>query len=373
MRKALGFWALLLLAGIALNGCQKIEARMELKRGNSLYKDEQYPDALKAFLKGLELDPEATFAWRSVGLCNLALFRPGKKTQENIDYANRAIEAFTLYLKDFPEAPKVLEYIVNLYFAAERLDEGIDYLKQFSIDHPLDNTVHLHMVSLMTKAGRIADALEWANTHEGSSQDPQVYYLIDQSARNWLNLSIDGYDAQIDYAFDMGSRMKARVGTSGTYFTHFDQHFGANPEFSVLNTSGFNGVFPSIQAKARTYFGLDFGKFSSDLYWNWIGDYRNWGGSTFIPLTRDANGNPNGGGDTVDATNTFDLNFAYRFETIGTIEDVAVSLNIRNLTDEDPPFFNGNQGGFMGGAWGYDNYTANPVGRLITLGIRTTF
>jgi len=29
-----------------------------------------------------------------------------------------------------------------------------------------------------------------------------VYYLIDQSARNWLNLSIDGFDAQIDYAFD---------------------------------------------------------------------------------------------------------------------------------------------------------------------------
>ena len=38
-----------------------------------------------------------------------------------------------------------------------------------------------------------------------------------------------------------------------------------------------------------------------------------------------------------------------------------MSLNVRNITDEDPSFFNGNQGGFMGGAWGYDNYTANPV------------
>ena len=167
--------------------------------------------------------------------------------------------------------------------------------------------------------------------------------------------------------------MHARVGTAGTYFTHYDQHFGTNPEFSVLNTSGFNGVFPSIQAKARTYFGVDVAKFSADLYWNWIGDYRNWGGSTFTPLTRDANGNPNGGGDKVDATNTFDLNMAYRFDKVGTIEDLSLSLNIRNVTDEDPPFFNGNQGGFMGGAWGYDNYTANPVGRLITLAVRTSF
>jgi len=31
------------------------------------------------------------------------------------------------------------------------------------------------------------------------------------------------------------------------------------------------------------------------------------------------------------------------------------------------------EGGFMGGAWGYDNYTANPIGRQITLGIRTNF
>ena len=219
--------------------------------------------------------------------------------------------------------------------------------------------------------------LEFANIANGATIGgtipTNVYYLIDQSARNWLNLSIDGFDAQIDYAFDMGDRMHARVGTAGTYFTHYDQQFGTNPEFSVLNTSGFNGVFPSIQAKARTYIGFDIEKFSADLFWNWIGDYRNWGGSTFAPLTRDANGNPNGGGDKVDATNTFDLHFAYKLEINKTIEDLSLSLDVRNVTDEDPPFFNGNQGGFMGGAWGYDNYTANPVGRLITLGVRTNF
>jgi iron complex outermembrane recepter protein len=219
--------------------------------------------------------------------------------------------------------------------------------------------------------------LEFANVANGAtiggSIPPVVYYLIDQSARNWLNLSIAGYDAEIHYHFDMGEKIKARVGTAGTYFTAFDQFFGTNPEFSVLNTSGFNGVFPSIQKKARTYLGMDIANFSADLYWNWIGSYRNWGGSTITPLTRDANGNPNGGGDTVEATNTFDLNFAYRLELGGVMEDMSLSLNIRNVTDEDPPFFNGNQGGFMGGAWGYDNYTANPVGRLVTLGIRTNF
>jgi iron complex outermembrane recepter protein len=222
-----------------------------------------------------------------------------------------------------------------------------------------------------------AQILEFANVANGAtiggSIPPNVYYLIDQSARNWLNLSIEGFDAQFDYMFNIGDKVTARFGSNGTYFTKYDQFFGTNPKFSVLNTSGFNGVFPSIQFKARTNAGVDVGKLSADVFWNHIGSYKNWGGSTIIPLTRDANGNPNGGGDTVAATNTFDLHVAYKLELGNTIEDLSLSLDVRNLTDEDPSFFNGNQGGFMGGAWGYDNYTANPVGRLITLGIRTNF
>src|SRR5688572_28167410 len=222
-----------------------------------------------------------------------------------------------------------------------------------------------------------AQILEFANVANGAtiagSIPPTVYYLIDQSARNWLNLSISGIDAQFDYMFNIGDKVKARFGASGTYFTKYDQHFGANPEFSVLNTSGFNGVFPSIQFKARASMGVDVGKLSADLFWNHIGDYKNWGGSTITPLTRDANGNPNGGGDTVEATNTFDLHLAYKLGFGGNFDDIGLSLDVRNLTDEDPSFFNGNQGGFMGGAWGYDNYTANPIGRQVTLAVRMNF
>jgi iron complex outermembrane receptor protein len=222
-----------------------------------------------------------------------------------------------------------------------------------------------------------AQILEFANVANGAtiggSIPPTVYYLIDQSARNWLNLSIEGYDANFDYRFDIGESVRARFGSSGTYFTKFDQHFGPNPTFSVLNTSGFNGVFPSIQFKARTYIGFDLGNFSADLFWNHVGDYKNWSGSTVRPLTRDANGNPSGGGDTVEATNTFDLHLAQKLSFGETFDDVTLSLDVRNIADEDPSFFNGNQGGFMGGAWGYDNYTANPIGRLISIGLRTNF
>ena len=132
-------------------------------------------------------------------------------------------------------------------------------------------------------------------------------------------------------------------------------------------------MFPSIQFKMRTSAGIDVGKLSADLFWNHIGSYKNWSNNSVEPIIRDANGNQESGGDTVDATNTFDLHLSYKLGFGQTFDDIGLSLDVRNLTDEDPPFFNGNQGGFMGGAWGYDNYTANPVGRQVTLAVRMNF
>ena len=223
----------------------------------------------------------------------------------------------------------------------------------------------------------LAQINEFANIANGAtiggSVPTQVVYLIDQNARNWLNLSIEGYDFQLGYTRDIGEKVKARFGTSGTYFTKFDQNFGETPTFSVLNTSGFNGVFASIQFKMRTSVGFDFGDLSTDLFWNHIGDYNNWSNNTVTPIIRDGNGNPSSGGDVVDATNTFDLHLGYKLPGTGVFENLGLSLDVRNLTDEDPSFMNHNQGGFQGGAWGYDNYTANPVGRQVTLAVRMNF
>ncbi len=100
-----------LLALPMLYGCQKLEARVEMKKGNSMYQQEQYSEALKEYQKGLELDPTATFEWRSVGLTALALYRPGDDSPKNLEYAHVATDAFEKYLKDNPEDLKVQDYM----------------------------------------------------------------------------------------------------------------------------------------------------------------------------------------------------------------------------------------------------------------------
>jgi iron complex outermembrane receptor protein len=130
----------------------------------------------------------------------------------------------------------------------------------------------------------------------------------------------------------------------------------------VINTTGFNTTFPSIRLNSRvgvtwdSTFGL-----SANLFWNHTGSYRNWSGTTVTPITR-VNGVPTGGGDKVKAGNFFDLHVGYEFEGEGLTDGLELFVDVNNLFDKDPPFYNSNNG--------YDTFSGNPLGRLTTLGVR---
>ncbi|HWI86392.1 MAG TPA: TonB-dependent receptor [Sphingomonas sp.] len=215
---------------------------------------------------------------------------------------------------------------------------------------------------------------EFANIANGASISGSVpaavYYLLDQSTRNALNLTVEGIDGQATYHHAIGDLGRFTIGTAFTYFTKFKQNFGGGTDFSILNTSGFNTTFPSVQFKNRAQLGWEMGGFSADLFWNHVGSYRNWSSSSLIPITVNAVGNPTGGGDHVKAGNTFDLHLQYEIQGEGAFRGWQIYLDGQNILDKDPPFYNGNTSGILGGAWGYNAFVSNPAGRIITVGIR---
>jgi len=157
-------------------GCHKFEARVHLKQGNVLYESEAYKNALEEFQKGLEIDPAATFAWRSVGLSAMALHRPGVEGEENKQYADTAIDAFTKYLKDYPKDTKVEEYLTTVLINDNRFDEALARLDKDSQADPSNKDLDRAIVTTLLKAGRVEDA--YARASKPGKEDPQLLYSI---------------------------------------------------------------------------------------------------------------------------------------------------------------------------------------------------
>ena len=94
------------------------------------------------------------------------------------------------------------------------------------------------------------------------------------------------------------------------------------------------------------------GGFSADLFWNHVGCYHNWISTTVAPITIDAVGNPIGGGDKVKAGNTSTC--TSNMSSVGRTSCAAGRsiVDVQNMFDKNPPFYNGNTNGIMGGASG---------------------
>jgi iron complex outermembrane receptor protein len=201
-----------------------------------------------------------------------------------------------------------------------------------------------------------------------------VYFLMRRDSGNILNLDVAGIDAMFNYRMTTDTMGIFTVGGSITHFTKYDQDFGGDV-FSVLNTSGFNVTFPSIQTKARAQMGWENGPIAVDVFANYTGSYYNWFNSSLVPIALDPKGNPTGGGDKVKSDLTFDMHASYTFgeDVAGLMSGSQVYIDINNVFDKDPPFFNGNTAGIGVGGWGYNGFTSNPIGRMISVGARARF
>lgn len=177
MQRPLVGTALLLLLLLPTVGCNKIRARTELKSGNALYANEQYKGALAQFQKGLELDPDATFAWRSVGLSALALYRPGDSSRQNVQYAKTATEAFEKYLEDYPDDEKVREYLLSTYVNSKMYDEALAYLDERAKANPNDPQILNSKVRILIQSGRFQDAERLAAQYTGPNRHEILYSI----------------------------------------------------------------------------------------------------------------------------------------------------------------------------------------------------
>jgi tetratricopeptide (TPR) repeat protein len=213
MRRSLALGALAFLAVPLLGGCRQLQARVELKKGNSLYAQEQYSEAIKQFQKGIELDPSDTFAWRSVGLAALALYRPGDDSPKNLEYARIATQAFENYLKETPDDAKVQDYLMSILVSSKQYKEALAFVDTLQERHPeeaRDPKWDKYRVNVLIQAGELERAQQLALKTPGPEQ-PVSLYSIGVAAWNkvYNNNSIDFAAKQAKVQLGLTSLQKA--------------------------------------------------------------------------------------------------------------------------------------------------------------------
>lgn len=202
---------------------------------------------------------------------------------------------------------------------------------------------------------------------------PTVYWMLDISLANIINLDLEGVDYSILYRIPTDSNGEFSLGATGSVLTKADQSLAAGPKFSVLNTSGFNSAFASIENRVRFNVGWNRGPLAFDLFVNHTGSYQNYGRGSVTPIETNADGLPIGGGDKVASDTTVDLHGEYRFH-FGSDNHAAIYFDVKNLADRETPFYSITS--LLGsgvGSYGYNGFVANPIGRVISIGFRSAF
>lgn len=194
-----------------------------------------------------------------------------------------------------------------------------------------------------------------------------VYYLYDQSQTNVFNLYLQGLDVSANYSYQTDHWGTLGAGLTLSQFLQFDENYNGSPRFSVINTSGYNTQFASIATQGRMNLNWDFDGLGTAVFFNYVGGYRNWSSTTINPVAThvvDGQSVPYGGGDPVKATFTVDLHVSYDLMHMGfdDLGDSQVYVDVRNLFNTDPPYFNSSTG--------YDPFAGNPLDRVISVGFR---
>ena len=224
------------------------------------------------------------------------------------------------------------------------------YLSSFYTLYPSSYIMNTPSAPLTTAQIQqyIGAAYNAAQVAQYVNNPSSVYALENGLSQNLASTTTSGLDFSVDYQHptDFGSIF---AGVAGTYILTYDTQ--ATPT-SVIQGLDANSV---AHLRLSTTVGAQIGELYAKATWNRSGGYK-------IPATAG-----NAFQSNVAPFNVINLAFVYTPKaTSGALAGATFSLNIDNVFDADPPYFNGSNGGQSG-------FAGFTLGRFAQLGVTKKF
>ena len=162
--------------------------------------------------------------------------------------------------------------------------------------------------------------------------------MVDARWVNTARVQVEGLDGQASYTFDRGED-HFDLSANASYLLSFDRQI--TPRASTIGLVGDAGQPSRLRARGEAAWRR--GAYGATLGLNYLG------------AERDATGR------RIDAWTTADLQVSWTPNGQGALKGLSLALNVQNLTDADPPFYDAPQG------VGFDPANADPLGRFVSL------
>lgn len=282
------------------------------------YPDNLQPETAETYTLGFDFHPDA---WRSFRLSG---------TYYNISYTDRIGVAPTGNVNPFLNHELVPDAIYRAPSAAyiEQILGGVP---------PLVIGISLPGVDMSDPAAVAAAIFAQPNL-----------WIVDSRTRNLALSEQDGIDLSLSNTLstDLG---EVAVGANVTRILSYRQQ--GSPTSPVQPAVDFVGQPADL--RGRIFATLTRGGATASVNVNYVDETKLHGATGAITL--------------VDEWITTDIHLSYQFEQAGGFDAVRLSLSATNVFDEDPPFVN--QTGLP--QIGFDPANANPLGRMIVVGLTT--
>jgi tetratricopeptide (TPR) repeat protein len=177
MKKKLCLLVALSLSLLTLGGCNKVQARMEIRDANDAYQREEWATALQHYKKAQELDNTFPELDRMIGYSLIGMYVPEDKSPANVKNADGAVVKLRQYLAHKPEDRIAREALINLYLNADRITDAINYFRDWLKTHPNDLDAVRSVATLYAKQGDFNESLAWyAKITVLDNKNPEAFY-----------------------------------------------------------------------------------------------------------------------------------------------------------------------------------------------------
>lgn len=171
--------AILCMAVFLFASCGKFTAKIDARKGNALYTNGDYLEAIAQYKKAIEKDPSMKLAYLNTGLSYFNLIRRGAGDKAK-EYSAEAVKAFEEYVKLAPDdEKKIMEFEINVYTQTQQYDEAVNLLKKKLAKTPKDLESVKAIANIYSSANRFEDSLDWnRKAAEIDSKNPEAYYAV---------------------------------------------------------------------------------------------------------------------------------------------------------------------------------------------------